>query len=124
MPARKTFSKDIIPNLYTTTVAVVKSAVSSAKSLAFTTDGWTSQANQSYLSYTAHFLTEDFVPKNYCVKVENVDQSHTADKLAESLSKCICEWTTLFVSGRLLLVPQTPNSLGESCLQVRSLKCL
>lgn len=95
MPTRKTFSQDVIPSLYDKTVKLVKSAVSNnSKGLAFTTDGWTSRSNLSYLSYTVHFLTENFMPKNYCLKVENVTDSHTAVKLADSLSKCVSEWTS------------------------------
>jgi len=94
MPSRKTFSTEIVPGLYSQKVAEVKLDVSSAISLAFTTDGWTSRANNSYLSYTAHFLTQDFEPRNYCLNVENVDESHTAHNLAISMSKCISAWTT------------------------------
>lgn len=92
MPSGKTFSTEIIPQLYSKTVARVKCDVNSAVSLAITTDGWTSRSNNSYLSYTAHYLTEGFEPRNYCLNVENVDESHTAQHLANSLSKCIATW--------------------------------
>lgn len=94
MPSRKTFSHDVIPRLHSDIVANVKSDVNSAVSLAITTDAWTSRATQAYLSYTAHFLTPDFSPRNYCLKVENSDESHTATNLAKSLSDCVLEWTT------------------------------
>lgn len=94
MPSRKTFSTEIIPNLYSQTVATVKSDVNNAVSLALTTDGWTSRANNSYLSYTAHFLTEKFEPRNYCLNVEVADASHNSKYLANSLSQIISAWTT------------------------------
>jgi hypothetical protein len=64
MPSRKTFSEDVIPKLYSDTVTKVRPDVNSAVSLTVTTDAWTSRANQAYLSYTAHFLTPDFSPRN------------------------------------------------------------
>lgn len=94
MPSRKTFSTQIIPQLYSNTMDLVKSDVHDAVSLAITTDGWTSRSNNSYLSYTAHFLTEEFMPRNYCLGVENSNDSHTAVNLASSLSQCISSWTT------------------------------
>jgi hypothetical protein len=94
MPSRKTFSEEIIPNLFSKTTEAVKSDVQTAAGVAFTTDAWTSRANQGYLSYTAHFLTNNFELKNYCVAVENVDESHTADALAKSLSEQTVAWTT------------------------------
>jgi len=60
MPSRKTFRDDIVPNIHKTALAMVKRDASSAISLAVTTDAWTSRSNQSFISYTAHFLTPDF----------------------------------------------------------------
>jgi hypothetical protein len=81
MPSRKTFSDEVIPKMHAKSIDAVKSEIHDAASIAFTTDAWTSRANQSYLSYTAHFLTPEFVPRNYCLAVENCDESHTADNL-------------------------------------------
>jgi hypothetical protein len=94
MPSRKTFSAEIIPKLYTDTYTAVKSEVQLASCLAFTTDAWTSRANNGYLSYTVHFLTANFEMRNYCLAVENVDESHTAANLANSLSEQTNAWTS------------------------------
>jgi hypothetical protein len=94
MPSRKTFTDEIIQKLYAETTAAVRLDVQRAASLAITTDAWTSRANQAYLTYTAHFLTPDFTPRNYCLSVENVDHSHTAVNLAKSLSEQTVAWTT------------------------------
>jgi hypothetical protein len=94
MPSRKTFSADIIPKLYDDMITNVKSEVQGAVSLAFTTDGWTSRANNSYLSYTAHFITPSFELRNFCLNVEHLDESHTAACLAQSLVELTNNWTT------------------------------
>jgi hypothetical protein len=94
MPARKTVSKDIIPKLHAETFNRVKNELSKAKSVAMTTDAWTSRANQGYLAYTAHLVDRDFQPKNYCLQVENSSESHSSANLATSLSNCVTTWTT------------------------------
>jgi hypothetical protein len=94
LPSRKTFSDDLIPKLYDKTLANVRAEVEGATSLAFTTDAWTSRANRSYLSYTGHFMTQNFELRNVCLRVENVDESHTAACLAKSLSDQTVAWTT------------------------------
>ena len=63
-------------------------------SLALTTDGWTSIANNSYLSYTSHFLTENFEPRNYCLNVEVTDESHSSTYLSNSLFQILSAWAT------------------------------
>lgn len=94
IPSRKSFSKEIIPKMYSRVVFDVKSELTTAVSLGITTDSWTSRANNRYVSYTAHFLSEEFQPKNYCLNVVNMDDSHTAQHLANSLSHCLSSWTT------------------------------
>jgi len=93
IPTRKTLSKKV-PELYKKVLERVKLDVKNADGLALTMDAWTSRANESYISYTAHYLTEDFSIKNYCMKVDNVDESHTAINLAQNLIDCVNEWTT------------------------------
>jgi hypothetical protein len=110
MPSRKTFSEDVIPKLHSDIVTKVKSDVNSAVSLTVTTDAWTSRANQAYLSYTAHFLTPDFSPRNYCLKVENSDDSHAAINLAKSLSDCVSEWTTEDQRNNMKIIVVSDNA--------------
>jgi len=128
MPSWKTFSDEIIPKMYAEIIAVVKSDVEGAASLAYATDAWTSCANQGYLSYTAHFLTSDFAPRNYCLSVENVDESHTALNLAKSLSEQTVSWTTESQRGNKLKLAvvsdnaaniQAAISKVPSCLSVK-----
>ena len=88
------YQEVIIPKLYENTVATAKSDISDACSLEITTGAWTSRSIQIYISYTAHFLTPEFVSKTYCLNVESSNETHTAVNLAKSLSECISEWTT------------------------------
>lgn len=111
MPTRRTFAENIIPRLHSETVNNVKADILNAASIAITTDAWTSRSTQSYISYTAHFLTPHFIPKNYCLKVEHADESHTAVNLAKSLSDRFSEWTSVAQrENKLKIVVVTDNA--------------
>ena len=56
-PARDTLSDKIIPTLYKVERAQLKDELKQTPAVALTTDGWTSQATQSYLATTAHYIT-------------------------------------------------------------------
>jgi sensor domain CHASE-containing protein len=43
-----------------------------------TEDGWTSDATQSYLGHTGHYLTAAFEPRSVILGVEPMPESHTA----------------------------------------------
>ena len=78
IPSRKTITNEIIPQFYEETRKQIKSELGSTSmvSLALTTDGWSSCTNQSYLSYTGHFVDEHFRLKEYCLRVAAFDESH------------------------------------------------
>lgn len=72
LPNRNTLSKEIIPNLYEQTKKDIKESIANSLngnilSLAVTTDGWTSLGNDSYISYTAHYIDDGFVMRNICL---------------------------------------------------------
>lgn len=54
IPSRKTVSKSIIPQLLEKTKQKVKTNLNNAKFIAFTTDGWTSLNNDSFIAITVH----------------------------------------------------------------------
>lgn len=95
-PSRKTMTNDIIPKLYEETRTKIRNEISSSQvvSLALTTDGWSSCNNQSYVSFTAHFVNEDLLLKEFCLRVAPFDESHTAINLAQAITNEVRTWTT------------------------------
>ncbi len=55
--------------------------LSSAKFIALTTDGWTSRATQSFMTITAHDITDNWVNKNPVLQTRAIYESHTSDHL-------------------------------------------
>ena len=64
LPSRKYFSNVAIPKLYAQTRDVVSAEIKSAEFLAATTDMWSSYTTEPYLSYTIHFVGEDWKLKS------------------------------------------------------------
>lgn len=69
MPHRTTFVRSIIPDLYFREKAKVTETINredskQLMSMGVTTDCWTSISNESYISFTLHYLTESFELNN------------------------------------------------------------
>jgi len=64
IPNRKYFSTKVVSKMFDSTRSRVQSAVDSAKSICLKTDTWTAHSTtQSFMSLTAHWITDDFVRK-------------------------------------------------------------
>ena len=64
--------------------AVLGLAKENGTVFSFTTDIWSSAANDSYISLTAHFL-EGFERKNVTLSVSVFNVSHTGEEIAAKL---------------------------------------
>ena len=69
LPTRRALSNEIVPSLYDKARLQVADSVANncVLSLAVTTDAWTSATNDSYISFTAHYLDESFQVHNDCL---------------------------------------------------------
>lgn len=57
-----------------------------------TTDLWSSVAQDSYLSLTAHFISPDFEYKQACLRAVPFNGSHTCPEIAAVISNCLQAW--------------------------------
>lgn len=65
VPSRTTFSRVVIPDLYESKKKELRKSLrdifsSGAECYSITTDGWTSRANNSYVSVTCHVMDKEF----------------------------------------------------------------
>jgi hypothetical protein len=64
-----------------------------AKYISFTTDGWTSINNDSFIAVTVHFIDpEEYVLKTFLLGSFNVVESHTAVSLSLFLNNYFKDW--------------------------------
>ncbi|XP_049275497.1 zinc finger BED domain-containing protein 4-like [Rhipicephalus sanguineus] len=97
VPSRTTFSRTIIPALYAlkkrsfmeNLQAVIDSGV---EAISITTDGWTSRANESYLSVTCHVMDSSFQQHVHALACTEMADAHTAGNLVVFLKSVMKEW--------------------------------
>ena len=63
-----------------------------AQYVSLTTDFWTSLANDSYLGVTAHMVTPNWKLSSYVLQTQEVEESHTAERVAQLLEATAREW--------------------------------
>ncbi|XP_064468660.1 zinc finger BED domain-containing protein 4-like [Ornithodoros turicata] len=97
MPARTTFSRQVIPRLYhdmrrQVELELSKAFESGTPAAAFRCDMWTSHANDSYISLTCHLMTVDYELRRYTLATRHMTKSHTALNLSSMLQELCSEW--------------------------------
>ena len=77
--------------------------------IALTTDGWTSLATESYVTVTAHFMTNQCEMKDVVLKTAEAPLSHTAENVAGYIRDILDEYS---VSRESILSITTDNALN------------
>ena len=91
--SRKYFSDTEIPRLYSELKeGVVKPAVQGADYFTATTDLWASSAKHPYLSFTVHFIANDWELRSFCLDTVPVFEDHTGQNLAETVLDIHGNW--------------------------------
>ena len=95
--SRKYFSQYHIPNAFEKAVNLIKSIIDNeckcVRSLSFTTDGWTSHSNESYISLTVHYVTEEWKLRHITLNHEYSKDQHTAANLNNLIVRLIEKWS-------------------------------
>ena len=92
LPSRKYFSKQEIPNLFAQVRTDVIKKLSEANYYAATTDLWTSLCNHPYLSYTVHFINNEWKIYSFCLDTVPLLKDHTGQNLAEAFQDILRNW--------------------------------
>ncbi|XP_073728840.1 E3 SUMO-protein ligase ZBED1-like [Misgurnus anguillicaudatus] len=91
IPCRQT-TKQLILERYSKEKQALKDQLTAVQSVCLTTDLWTSVAMESYISVTAHYISDDFSLQSKLLEVEGFEGRHTADAIATHLRSIILEW--------------------------------
>ncbi|KAH6923494.1 hypothetical protein HPB50_001956 [Hyalomma asiaticum] len=90
-------SRTLVLRSFDDTRKKVKDELSSAfeggtSAVTFTSDMWTSHANESYVSFTCHVLTPSFRMKQFMLNTRHMAVSHFAENIAQMLLEMRVEW--------------------------------
>lgn len=93
IPDRTTFSRTIIPDLYTKVSLKVMELLKNVNYASFTSDLWSSNDNTDYLSITCHFINEEFVRENLLLEVIPFKPIyHTSDEIYMFTMETLEKW--------------------------------
>jgi len=98
IPSRQYMSETLIPELYNPKKADLKAQLLSVCSLdrgaclAFSTDGWTSRAVDSYISYIVHYIDKDWIRHKMCLDTYPFPVSHTAENILKNINDVLVDW--------------------------------
>ena len=91
-PDRKTISTVYMPRLYKGKKEAILQELHKCRAFGFTTDMWTSRSTHSYVSFTVHFITDEYHLKHHLLETKEFTEAHTAENIAEEMTSIISEW--------------------------------
>ena len=92
LTSRKYLTNKALPDLYSKIREGVMAEVSKAQFFSGTTDLWSSSTMDPYISYTVHFITDDWKLSSYCLETMFLPQDHTGENIAEVLESILESW--------------------------------
>uniref|UniRef100_A0A3Q2X8X5 HAT C-terminal dimerisation domain-containing protein n=1 Tax=Haplochromis burtoni TaxID=8153 RepID=A0A3Q2X8X5_HAPBU len=93
VPSRQHITDIALPKLYQEVKATVLDSLSSAETVALTCDSWTSRATESYVTVTAHHITDQWNLQSHVLQTRAMHDSHTGEHICErSLTDAVAEW--------------------------------
>ena len=92
IPSRRYFTDTALPTLYSETKSNVLDTLMEAGRVAITCDAWTSVATVSYVTVTAHFISDEWQLVSLVLQTRAMYESHTGANVADLLKRVADEW--------------------------------
>lgn len=113
IPSRKFFTETAVPQLYNETKRKVASALTETTKVALTCDAWTSRATKSFVTFTAHYITDTWVLESRVLQTRVMHESHTAVNVNAMFHSVANEWE-LTVSDLVIVTDNAANMLAAA----------
>lgn len=122
----KTYLRDVsLPKAYTELKAQLQQELKAVKYASVTTDGWTSRANDGYLTITCHFISQDFKLTSAVLSTTTLvtPTNHTSNNIAESVKLVLNEWD--LYQKVTSIVTDNDATMKKACelLEIRHFPC-
>ena len=98
-------------------VTLLKTA--SVNGIAITTDGWTSSATQSYVTYTVHCITQEWTLLSAVLETSIFHRSHTSQHLVEHFVKMIKSFNMPYPEVTAVTHDETANMVAAGRMFVQ-----
>ena len=107
--SRSHLTKVLLPENYKTETEKLIKELEEVDHVATTTDHWTSRANESYATMTAHYITADWELKSPVLFTRSEGRRQTAKNLAEELTAAFAEFG-IYNKVRACVTDNAPNA--------------
>ncbi|XP_071054789.1 zinc finger BED domain-containing protein 4-like [Onthophagus taurus] len=115
VPRRKYFSETIIPDIYDRLVEAIKKKIDGVQYLSVTSDIWTcSHTNESFISFTAHWLNTNFGFNHVLLNCKHFPESHTAENIKQMFLDMLQMWN-LDISQVHVIVRDNGANIVKAC---------
>lgn len=109
MPSRKSIRNKWLPDAYESQKKILETKIKTYSSsdgdgveftpcFSLTTDGWTSRARMSFVTYTLHFINKDFEMESYSLSTTVLPTAHTAVNLQRDIAQICHYWKLVTIS--------------------------
>ncbi|KAG6454157.1 hypothetical protein O3G_MSEX008522 [Manduca sexta] len=93
LPSRTYITEKIIPDIYERITKKIMENILNAAVVSITSDIWTcDQNNESFLSFTAHWISPDFKLEHGVLAMKPFSGSHTGENIANELNIIAARW--------------------------------
>ena len=100
-------SQTMISSMYEKVKDRVSSIVQVQHGISITTDIWSSDSLDSYLSFICHWINKNWEYKEACLHAQPFNERHTGENNATTFTKCMNDW---HVSNKVHLVVRDGGS--------------
>ncbi len=92
LPSRRYYSRMAIPALYAQVREAVCRDLKQAQYYCGTTNLWSSVTSEPYISFTVHYIDENWKLHSKCLQTLYMPQDHTGVNIADVLSETLAVW--------------------------------
>lgn len=93
LPSRKVLSEVVLPEVYKSLSSELKGMLNFVENLSITTDMWSSDSNRSFLTVTAHFIS-DFQIYSSVLSTQEIITDHSGSNISEAINNILDKWET------------------------------
>lgn len=98
----------------------IKSEIKDLEFVSLTTDLWTSLANDSYLSVTAHFINKEWQLNTYLLDTTLMPDKHTAENITAKMNEVFRDWISCKISA---VVSDNASNITNAIRNLDNLLC-
>lgn len=99
--SRNYLSQSLIASIFDKVKEQIATLLKAEQHISLTTDIWSSDSLDSYLSFTAHWINTDWECKECCLHAQPFNERHTGENIVATFTTCMDEWK---ISQKLHLV--------------------